>query len=103
MGIPEDKVKIVVMAYWNDIYKKLITGSNTAITVRHVGTFGMSRFKLKNNIKKRIAQIKGIEKSTRWEGEEKKQIIEEQKMKLRKALKHRNEIAINYAKNFGNI
>lgn len=103
LGIPEDKAKKVVMEYWSVIYKKLISGANSAVTVRHVGTFAISRYKLKIGIIKKIQKIRRIRKSTNLTTEIKEKYLESEMTKLRKALVHRNDIAIQYAKNFGNI
>jgi hypothetical protein len=103
LGIPEEKAKVVVMEYWNDIYKKLLSGENSAITVRHVGTFAMSRYKLNNSITKRIKKIKRVKASKKITQEYKDEIVANDMKKLQLMLKHRNDIAIQYAQNFGNI
>lgn len=103
LNIPEDQAKLAVMGYWETIYKKLLSGSNSAITVRHVGTFAMSRYKLNKYIEKRIRKVRNVEKSLRLSAEEKEKIITFEKKKLTLALRHRNDIAWQYAKNFGNV
>lgn len=103
MDIPEDKAKVVVMAYWQEIYSKLLSGQRSAITVRHLGTFAMSRYKLNNYITKRLQKLKRVKKSVRLTDEEKEIIITNEKKRLTLALKHRNDIAWQYAQNFGNV
>jgi hypothetical protein len=103
LDIPEDQAKKVIMEYWQSIYKRLLAGEDSAITVRHVGTFAMSKYKLGRYISKRIKKVKRVEKSINLNDEKKKEIITFEKGKIKKALKHRNDIAWNYAKNFGNV
>lgn len=103
LGVPEDKAKVVVMAYWQEIYSKLLSGQRSAITVRHLGTFAMSRYKLNNYITKRVQKVKRVGKSVRLTDEEKEEIITNEKKRLSLALIHRNDIATQYAENFGNI
>lgn len=103
LNIPEDQVKVVVMEYWKTIYNKILTGSETAITVRHIGTFTVSRWKLYNYIKKIIAKIKRIRKTDKLTDEKKKEILDLEYKRLRNCLYHRNKIAIDYAIQFGNI
>lgn len=103
MDIPEDQVKVVIMQYWQTIYKKLLSGQNSAITVRHLGTFAMSRYKLNKYIEKRIRKIRNVEKSLKLSDEKKEEIITFEKNKLSQALVHRNDIAWQYAKNFKNV
>jgi hypothetical protein len=103
MGIPEDQAKVVVMEYWNTIYKKLLSGEETAITVRHVGTFAMSRFKLYRLIRRRIGKIRYTKKNEKITEEFREIILADEYKKLSLAMKHRNTIAIEYAENFGNI
>lgn len=103
LDIPEAQAKVVIMQYWQTIYKKLLAGENSAITVRHVGTFAMSRYKLNKYIEKRIRKVRNVEKSLKLSDEKKQEIITFEKNKLTLALKHRNDIAWQYAQNFGNI
>jgi hypothetical protein len=103
LDIPEDQAKVVIMQYWQTIYKNLLSGVNSAITVRHLGTFGMSRYKLNKYIEKRIKKIRNVEKSLKLSDEKKEEIITFEKKRLSLALIHRNDIAWQYAENFGNV
>lgn len=102
LDIPEDKAKVVVMEYWNTIYKKLLSGSNSAITVKHVGTFAISRYKLNISIRKKIGKIRRI-RISKLSPEKKEEILTDDFKRLTLMLKHRNDIARQYAENFGNI
>jgi len=99
----EEQVKKVVMEYWETIYLKVISGEFTAVSVRGVGTFVLSRYKLNKLIRNQIRKIKRIKKSKKFTEETKAKWLEHYYEKLRLALKQRNEIAIEYAKTFGNI
>lgn len=103
LDVPEDQAKVVIMQYWQTIYKILLSGSKSAVTVRHLGTFAMSRYKLNKYIEKRIKKIRNVEKSLKLSDEKKEEIITFEKKKLSLALVHRNDIAWQYAKNFGNV
>lgn len=102
-NLPEDKVRPVIMGYWEDIYKKLISGSKSAVTARHIGTFAISRYKIKRMISKRINMMKKIRVSDKVTDEKREEILQEDYKKLRKALAHRNDLATQYAKRFKNI
>lgn len=103
LGVEEEEVKKVVMAYWEDIYYRLIKANNTAITVRHLGTFAISRFKLNRFIKKKIKLIKKMPTLETKTEKIKEDWMAKEREKLTLALKHRNEIAIQYAEIFGNV
>lgn len=102
-NIPEDQAKPIIMEYWETIYRKIVGGKFTAITARHIGTFAMSRYKLNINIRKTIKTLRRIKANNNIEPLKKEKIISDFEKKLKLALKHRNEIAIRYAQNFGNI
>ena len=78
-------------------------GTERAITVRHVGTFAISKWKLGKMILKLVGKMKRIRKSGKLSEEKKKKILENCTDTLSLALKHRNTIATEYAENFGNI
>lgn len=103
LSIPEDQAKPVVMAYWDEIYKKIVSGKETTVTVRHVGSFAISRFKLNLYIRKILDKIKRFKKTDKLTSEKKEECVTEEKRKLTRALFHRNKIAINYAQIFKNI
>lgn len=103
LGLPEDKVKIVVMAYWKDIYGKILRGEETTLTVRHIGSFTVSRWKLYNYIRKIIEKIRRIRRSEKVLPEKKEELLGIEYKRLRLCLYHRNIIAKSYAEQFGNI
>lgn len=103
LDIPVDQAKVVVNAFWERVYKDLIGGKNVTTTVRHIGSFTISRKKLYLNIRKRIGKIRNYRTTTRFTEETKALYIEREMHNLRRALVHRNTLAIQYAKIFGNI
>lgn len=103
LKLPENEVKLVVMEYWKSIYNKILTGSETTVTARHVGTFTVSRWKLNNYIKKIIAKIRRIKKTDKLSVEKKEEILTVEYKRLKNCLFHRDRIAKNYAEQFGNI
>ena len=103
LNLPEEKVRPIILEYWRTIYYKLIRLESMTISVRNVGIFTISRYKLNNYIKKTIYKIRNTKKSTRLSEEKKNSIIEAMTTKLKIALKMRNKIAISYAKQFKNI
>lgn len=103
LDIPEDKAKVVVMEYWDTLFSKLLSGQHSTLTARHIGTFVMSRYKLNNLICKSISSIRNVRNSKTLSDKKKKETLDKYYRRLRTALKHRNELAISYAKIFGNV
>lgn len=99
----EEQVRKVIMEYWEDIYLKVVSGRFTAVSIRHVGTLVMSRYKLNRLIINQIKKIRRVKKSKKFTDETKQVWLDNYYGKLRLALKQRNEIAIQYAEIFGNI
>ena len=98
LNIPEDKARVVIMEYWDNVYKKIIGGDSTSITVRHLGTFTMSRYKLNNFIVKKIRSIKKVRATKKFTEKKREDTLLNIYKLLRKALIRRNEIAEQYAK-----
>jgi len=94
LNLPEDKVKPVVMEYWETIYKRLLKLETTTITARHLGSFTISRFKLNNFIQKSIDKIRRIRATDKLSQEKKDEIVMDEYKRLRTALARRNELAI---------
>ncbi len=103
LNIPEEKVKPVIMEYWENIYKKILKGEETTITARHIGTFTVSHYKLRPYILEKLRKIRNYKIAVNITEEKRIECITEETEKLRKALVHRNELAIQYAKMFKNI
>lgn len=103
MDLPEDQVRILEMAYWNDVYEGILTMKSDVIGLKHIGLFTGSRYKINKYILKAIKKIRGIEKSKEYTEEVKQKILATKYPKLRQALKQRNILAIQYATEFGNI
>lgn len=96
---PEDQVQKVVMEYWETVYKKVLKLEKTTVTVRHLGNFTISRYKLNNFISKCIKRIRNLNNSTRLPEEKKKDMLETEYKRLRKACLRRNELAILFKEN----
>lgn len=94
LDIPEQKVDKVVMEYWDSIYKKLLKAEQTTVTVRHIGSFTISRFKLNNFIQKVIDKIRRVRKTDKISLEKKQETLDVEYKRLKKACLRRNELAI---------
>jgi hypothetical protein len=94
LNLPEDKVKPVVMEYWETIYKRLLKLETTTITARHLGNFTISRFKLNIFVQKSVDKIRRIRATDKLSNEKKDEIITDEYKRLRTALARRNELAI---------
>lgn len=95
MGLPEDKVDLVIQRYWKEIYQKMVHGMDnekTTLFLRNLGLFTISKFKLNQFIKKKIYKIKKMGASE-YSEEIKKEVIEKQRGRLVKSLVYRNLIA----------
>ena len=102
LGLPVEKVKPVVMEYWKTGFSRLINLESTTVSIRHVGNFTVSRYKLNNYIRKRIWRIKNTKKNMTSEPEKKQEMLDFHYDKLRKALVQRNILANHYQKIFKN-
>lgn len=102
LGLPVEKVKPVVMAYWKTACDKLTRLEATTVSIRHVGNFTISRYKLYGYIRKRIAKIKFAQTSGKYDYDpvKKQDILDFHYVKLRKALVKRNTLAKHYQKIF---
>ena len=102
LNLPEDQVNAVVMAYWNEIYRKLNSLESTTVTIRHVGSFTISKRKLYSLINKFIFRIKSYERGEPLPfskpKEKELEVIHKIRLKLRKALEKRNILANHYYK-----
>jgi hypothetical protein len=106
MDLPEDKVKMVVDRYWEELYRKMVKGMDdgkTTLFLRNIGLFTVSKFKLSNFIKKRIAKIRGMMKSEKYTDKQKEDFVNRHKKNLSLSLKYRNLLAKDYAEKFDNI
>lgn len=99
LNLSETEVKKVVMEYWETIYKRLYKLDQTTITVRHVGSFTISRYKLNNFISKTIYHIRILYPKNGERpalNEQQSELLEKQRIRLKTACKRRNEIAIMF-------
>ena len=95
LNLPEAEVKVVVMKYWDTIYKRLLKLEKTTITARHLGSFTISRYKLNNFISKLIRSIKTLP-DTPMSEETRENIYKIRIARLKTACQRRNEIAIMF-------
>ena len=100
LGIPEEKVKIVLMEYWRTATSRLINLDATTVSIRHVGNMTVSRYKLYNYIRKRIEKIRFVKDYDKYDEEKRKELLEYNLSKLRKALVQRDILARYYQKRF---
>lgn len=104
LNVPEDQAKILIMGYWQESYEQVLSMKAEVIGWKHIGILTSSRYKINNYIRKAIKKIRGVQNSKEYTDEKLKQdILEKKYSKLRQALKRRNLLAIQYAKEFGNI
>lgn len=103
LDLSKEKVKIVIDKYWETVSYRLTHLESTTIFIRNVGLITVSKFKLKNYIKKLIANIRFMKRSEEHDEDIKQKTIVNYTNKLSKALKQRNIIAKHYAKRFNNI
>lgn len=98
-GIPEKEVRQLITAYWDDMYEKLITGDATTLAVRNVGVFTASMYKLNVFIHHMITRIRYLRKNPeKYASPRYSFTLDNHLNRLRKALKRRNELAIQYYK-----
>lgn len=110
LNVPEnksDEAKKIIGRYWKEIYDKTVAmkmeDDKSTLFLRNIGIFTISRFKLNKFILKTIGKLKGIVKSKKYSNEVKERQQRKLKAKLKKAMIHRNVLAIYYAKYYNNI
>lgn len=97
LGLPENVVKSINAYYWKGIRDCISSGVNTGIWVKGIGTFVISRNKLRTEIYKLIRQIRKYRLSSReFRKVSKEESIASKYMQLRLMLQRRNDIAIVY-------
>lgn len=97
LNLPEEQVKILVTSYWSKVYKGVTMVKGQGFFIREVGTFTISRHKLRVFIRKRIAKIRFILNGP-LTGERRQKRLDTHYKKLRIALHYRNELAKQYSK-----
>lgn len=102
LGLPEDKVKTVIMEYWKTATLRLINLQATTVSIRHVGNFTVSRYKLNNYIRKRIEKIRFTRNTDKYDEQRRAEMLDFHTSKLRQALVQRNILAKHYRKIFKN-
>ena len=100
LDLDKETVKTLVNAYWNEVNRKVIGFETRTVGIRGVGTITISKYKLRDYILKKIRIIKRLKLSKKYSEQKKAEMIAEAKEKLRMALKHRDEIAKEYAIKF---
>lgn len=90
-------------AYWDGVYKKLLTLDSTTVFIRNVGLITISKFKLRKFIYKLIEKIRFLNREPTYSEHQRQRLNPFYIKKLRKALSQRNIIAKDYAKKFGNL
>jgi hypothetical protein len=92
LGLPEDQVKTVLNEYWKAGMSNIIHMKSTTTTFRHIGNFTVSKFKLRNYLKKMFGRLRRYKK----EGVVKQDVLDENIQKLRTALEQRDILAKHY-------
>lgn len=103
LNLPEEKVRTIINAYWYKAFSGLVHLDETTVTIRHVGSFSVSRYKINNYIRKRIQKIRFLQGEPKLDEEKREEYLKYNYEKLSKALIQRNIIAKQYAKMFDNI
>jgi nucleoid DNA-binding protein len=96
LGYDENEVEKVNDFFWKEVKKKLSNFENTSVSIKHLGTFTVSKRKLDQFIKTCIRKIRSIRKSTRYKESTRELLLNTNKNKLEKALFHRNKLAKQY-------
>ena len=97
LNLPEDQVKILVTSYWKELYRGVTKVNGQSYFVKGVGTFTISKYKLNNFIKKRIAKIRFVTNGP-LEGDKRQKRLDTHYHKLRVTLRYRNQLAKQYSK-----
>lgn len=93
LGISEDEVKTVVMEYWTSIYNNILNLDSTTVSIRHIGNFTISRYKLRNFLSNHIKRYKKVKVL-----ENKEKLLYSLMFKIDKASEKRNVLAEHYYK-----
>lgn len=100
LGLSEKEVRPVVMEYWRGHTANIIKFKATTSSVRYVGNFTVSRFKLYNYIRRIIGKIRRMRKITTISEEKRLAALSGYENDLRIALRERNILAVHYQKMF---
>jgi hypothetical protein len=100
LQLPVDQARMVIMEYWKTATSRLVNLEATTVSMRHIGNFTVSRYKLNKYIRKRILRIRNTMKNNVTEPVKKQEILDFHYSKLRKALVQRNILAKHYVKIF---
>lgn len=100
LGLPENQVRIVLNEYWKSGLSNIFNLGKTTVSLRHIGNFTVSRYKLNNYIRKQIGKIRRMKTLDAVSEEKKKEILHQYYKKLNIALQQRNILAIHYQKMF---
>lgn len=102
-----EEVKTVIMRYWKEVRDKTVYNKmeldKTTLFLRGIGIFTISHYKLNKFILKLISKIRGMNRSVKYTEEVKQSHTLKLMNRLKKALVHRNILAIYYAKYYKNI
>lgn len=98
LELSEDLVKRINAYYWlNGIKAEFQCGSNSAIRIKNLGTFMISRFKLNKKIRELIKEIRKISNlESDFKIRTRQEVINERKEYLKVLLERRNDIAKLY-------
>lgn len=90
---PLSLVNLVNHYYWKTSKEKLTNYEVTTIFWKHIGSITISKYKVYREIERIIKRIRNIALNEVYSQEAKDSVTEQQLVKLRKLLKHRNQIA----------
>ena len=98
-NIEEKTVKSVNQYFWKCIRQKMVSAESTAISVKGLCTFHISRYNLNKHIHIIISKIRRLRNAVFYKEHTKLKMIDIQVNRLQTLLKRRNEIAkMNYDK-----
>lgn len=100
LGLDPAKVKAVVNEYWKTATDRLTKLDSTTVSIRHVGNFTISKYKLNNYIRKRIYKIRYAKTTDKYDEQKRADVLEFHYKKLKKALVQRDILAKHYQKIF---
>lgn len=93
LNIPLNVVTLVNEFYWKTSKEKLINYEATTLFYKHLGSITISKYKVYKEIHRVIERIRTVRNHPQYGEEAKKRYINDNMLKLKKLLVHRNNLA----------
>jgi len=98
LGLPENKVRHVILEYWKEGFQNIITFTERTTSFKFIGSFTVSKFKLDKFIEKRIQQLARTKESKKITEEKRAMLLEIYQKDLELALIEKTNIDESYKK-----